>query len=53
MTELHAQPATPDGPEGWRVLVIRRSTGRVAATVRSTSRETAEKEAAAMVRKGT
>ena len=52
MTELHAQPATQDGPD-WRVLVIRRSTGRVAATVRSTSRETAEKEAAAMVRKGT
>ena len=51
MTELQAQPPEPD-PDGWRVLVIRRSTGRIAATVRSTSRETAEKEAAKVVRRG-
>ena len=50
MTELHAEPATQDGPD-WRVLVIRRSTGRVAATVRSTIREEAEKEAAKVVRR--
>ena len=51
MTELYAEPATQDG-RVWQVLVIRRSTARVAATVRSTIRAEAEREAAKVVRRG-